>query len=95
MLIVFSAENGTDSEPLDVYLGLAPTWIDLDSNGQLEAPLGARTSTKRDDCGVRSAECGHVAQTLLERSPPGLGSFSVQRHQHHQVSQHSLPPHSP
>ena len=42
---------------------------------------------------VRSVGCGNVAQTLLERSPPGLGSSPVQWRQHHQVSHFTV--HSP
>jgi len=34
--------NGTDSDPLEVHLGLAPTWMDLDSNGVLEAIMWLR-----------------------------------------------------
>merc|ERR1712184_173463 len=30
---VIPQENGTDSDPLSVHLGVAPTWVDLDSNG--------------------------------------------------------------
>ena len=26
-------QNGTESDPLSVHLGVAPTWVDLDSNG--------------------------------------------------------------
>ena len=28
-----TSQNGTESEPLVVHLGVAPTWVDLDSSG--------------------------------------------------------------
>jgi len=39
---VIPQEHGADSEPLSVHLGLAPSWMDLDSNGVLTAILWLR-----------------------------------------------------
>ena len=33
--IVFIVKNGTDIEPIQVRLALAPKWMDMDSNGIL------------------------------------------------------------
>ena len=35
-------KDGTKSAPLDVELGLAPSWMDLDSNGVLTVILWLR-----------------------------------------------------
>ena len=35
-------QDGAESPPLDVQLGLAPSWMDLDSNGVLTAILWLR-----------------------------------------------------
>ena len=31
--LILAFQNGTESDPLSVHLGVAPTWVDLDSNG--------------------------------------------------------------
>jgi len=41
---VIPQENGTGSEPLDVHLGLAPTWLDLDNNGVLSLAMWLKMS---------------------------------------------------
>ena len=39
---MFLTQDGMESPPLDVRLGLAPSWMDLDSNGVLTAILWLR-----------------------------------------------------
>lgn len=37
-----SSQHGSDSDPLVVHLGVAPKWMDLDSNGVLTATVWLR-----------------------------------------------------
>merc|ERR1711970_1673433 len=64
--------NGTDSDPLEVHLGLAPTWMDLDSNGVLEAIMWLRLTWS--DYRLSWDPEDHENITVLESTPMSCGS---------------------
>ena len=83
------AENGTDSEPLDVHLGLAPTWLDLDSNGR-DTLFLFFLLLKTPPRGLVSR---HVAENVVARPQTGLGSSVLLWCQHPQVRPGQVTPH--